>query len=156
MLERILLPPAPPSMKLESTLIACLFLCVACGDNPTAPATPGNVTGSWGENPLVVGVQGYTFIITLADTVDVITGRGQYQTSAGGAFGSLAVSGTARGDSVHLRVIYNPADLLLLPPDTARLDGVFATRDRINAVRVRGGTVQSITLVRLQAGAPIP
>lgn len=143
-------------MKLESTLIACLFLCVACGHNPTAPATPGNVTGTWGENPLVVGVQGYAFVITLADTADAVAGSGQYEMSSGGAFGSLAVSGTARGDSVHLRVIYNPADLLLLPPDTARLDGAFATRDRINAVRVRGGEVQSISLLRLKVVAPIP
>ena len=142
-------------MKLESKLIACLFL-VACGHSSTAPATPGNVTGTWGENPLVVGVQGYNFVMTLADTADVITGTGQYQMSGGGAFGSLFVSGTAHGDSVHLRVIYRPADLLLATVDTARVDGAFATRDRIEAVRVRGGVAQPITLLRLQVIPLIP
>src|SRR5690242_9283949 len=131
--------PKKQHSKTKSTLFACLFLCVcACGHNPAAPATPANVIGTWGENPLAVGVQGYAFVITLADTADVITGTGQYSMSGGVAFGSLAVSGTAHRDSVHLQVVYRPADLLLPPPDTARLDGAFATRDRIDAVRVRG------------------
>jgi hypothetical protein len=53
--------------------------------------------------------------------------------------------------------VYRPADLLLLPPDTARVDGAFATRDLIKAVRVRrGAPAQAITLIRLQVVPLVP
>jgi hypothetical protein len=144
-------------MKLESTLCACLLVCVtACGHSIVAPrATSENVIGTWGEDPRATSVPGYVFVMTLSDAADVITGNGSYS-SSGGPFGSLAVSGTAHADSVHLQVVYRPADLLLLPPDTARVDGAFATRDRIAAVRVRGGAAQAITLIQLQVVAPVP
>jgi hypothetical protein len=63
---------------------------------------------------------------------------------------------TARADSVHLQVVYLPDALLLLPTDTARVDGAFATRDRIEAVRVRGGRPEAITLIRLQDDTFVP
>ena len=142
-------------MKLESTLFACLLVCVtACNDAASPGATPGNVIGTWGEDPRVKGV-GYVFVMKLTDASDVITGNGTYS-SLGGAFGDLAVSGTAHADSVHLQVVYRPADLLLPPPDTARVDGAFVTHNRIEAVRVRGGSAQAVTLIRLQVVPLVP
>jgi len=144
-------------MKLESTLFACFLVCVTACHSTSAPrATPENVTGTWGEDPRSTSIAGYVFVMTLSDAADVITGNGSYS-SSGGPFGSLAVSGTAHADSVHLQVVYRAADLLLLPPDTARIDGAFATRDRIQAVRVRGGgPAQAITLIRLQVVPFVP
>ena len=146
-------------MRLRSTLFGCLVICLsACGHGPLAPifATPEIVIGTWGEDPRAVSVPGYVFVMTLTDTANVVTGNGSYS-SSGGPFGLLAVSGTAHADSVHLQVVYHPADLLLLPPDTARVDGVFATRDRIGAMRLRGGgPAQAITLIRFQVVPLVP
>jgi hypothetical protein len=137
-------------MKLVSIMLAMLVACAAaCGHDPASPlrATPANVIGSWGEDPTAVGL-GYVFIMALSDTGNIISGTGSYSDTTG--FGPLGVSGTAEGDSVHLQVVYHFENNALLPPDTARVDGAFATRDRIEALRVRGaGPAQAITLIRL-------
>lgn len=143
-------------MKLRPILFAYLLFCVsACHDSTGPGATPENVIGFWGEDPMVTSVRGSVFVMSLADAENVVTGQGWYS-SPGGAVGVLHASGTARGDSIHLQVVYLPNDLLLLPPDTARVDGAFETRDRIDAVRVRAGRSETITLIRMPDGAFLP
>jgi len=68
----------------------------------------------------------------------------------------LDISGSARGDSVHLTIVYTPnAVFPQLTPDTARFDGVLTTRDRIDGTLVRGGAApQPFSLIRLR-GDPV-
>jgi len=139
-------------------LLAAAFLAAACShDTTTRPSDrpgPSDVTGSWTE-PFGVTVPGVHFLLALRDSGNVVTGTGSWANEAGPS-GSLVASGTADADSIHLRVIYvpNPA-FTTLKPDTAQLEGVLTTHDRIDGTLRRGAFPPStIQLVRIRAGDP--
>jgi hypothetical protein len=139
-------------MKAYSILLICAL--GACSDMSPFHGTPADLAGSWAEDPGPSFVPGNSFVMALGSSPDnVVTGTGSYAGEAG-PFGALTVSGTARGDSLHLEVVFVPEATVFpqLKPDTARLEGAFATRDRIDAKFTRAGTTGPFTLVRLQTG----
>lgn len=136
-------------------LSAALF--AACSTDTTRPADqpgPSDVTGSWTQN-FGVSVPGVQFLLALRDSSSVVTGTGTWANEAGPS-GSLAANGTALGDSIHLRVIYVPNPAFVgLKPDTAQLEGVLTTHDRIDGTLRRGSLPPStVQLVRVKVGDP--
>jgi hypothetical protein len=132
-------------------------LLVACSTETTQPADqpgPSDVTGSWTQN-FGVSVPGVQFLLALRDSGSVVTGTGTWANEAGPS-GSLAADGTALNDSIHLRVIYVPNPTLVgLKPDTAQLEGVLTTHDRIDGTLRRGSLPPStVQLVRVKVGDP--
>ena len=146
-------------MKHYKTLFAAALLSVlgACSDvlSPRH-GTAADLNGMWGQDVGPTFVPGNAFSIGLSESADLVTGQGSYAGEAG-PYGWLDLSGTARADSVHLRIIYTPNATVFpqLKPDTARFDGVLTTRDRIDGTLIRGGAApQSFSLVR-SPGDPI-
>src|SRR3954470_11743681 len=129
----------------------------ACSDVlPPRHGTAADLNGMWGEDFGSTFVAGNAFSIGLAESADLVTGQGAYAGEAG-PYGWLDLSGTARADSVHLRIIYTPNEAAFpqLKPDTARFEGVLTTRDRIDGTLIRGGAApQSFSLIRF-LGDPI-
>lgn len=141
--------------KLGRCLAFVALLGAACEHGVTSPAPgPSDVSGSWEED--FGGLHpGSEFLMALQDSASVVKGSGTWAMEAG-AGGSLVVSGTALGDSVHLQVVF-VADAVFgsVKPDTARLEGAFSSRDRIDAQLVRANAApQSLQLVRLRIGDP--
>ena len=139
-------------------LIGGIMLAAACSHDTTQPADrpgPSDVTGSWGEN-FGVTIPGIQFLLALRDSASIVTGSGTWENEAGPS-GSLVPSGTAIADSIHLQIIYVPNPAFVgLKPDTARLDAVLTTRDRIDGTLRRGSLPPStIQLVRLKVGDPV-
>ena len=85
----------------------------------------------------------------------VVTGTGSWANEAG-PNGTLVANGTAADDAVHLQIIYVPnASFVGLKPDTAQLDGILTTHDRIDGTLRRGSFPPStIQLVRVMPGEP--
>ena len=138
-------------------VFAAALLVVACSHDTTQPSTrpgPSDVTGSWTEN-LGVTIPGVRFLLALRNSGQIVTGTGSWENEAGPS-GALVANGTAIDDSLHLRIIYMPnlaADGL--KPDTAQLDAVLTTRDRIDGTLRRSTLPTStIQLVRVKAGDP--
>jgi len=132
-----------------------VFLAAACSHDTTQPSTqpgPSDVTGSWTEN-FGVTIPGVQFLLALHDSGSVVVGTGTWANEAGPS-GSLVANGTAVKDSIHLQVIYVPnATFGGLKPDTAQLEGVLTTHDRIDGTLRRSSLPQStIQLVRVQVG----
>jgi hypothetical protein len=121
----------------------------ACSGDLFHP-TPADVTGSWSEYDGGQFVPGNSFEMSLVDNAGTVTGTGSYAGEAG-PFGSLVVSGTSHGDSLHLRIVYVPngATFPNLARDTAYFDGAFATRDRVNGTLNRFLTPRLYALARL-------
>jgi len=138
-------------------LLAAVFLAAACSHDTTQPADhpgPSDVTGSWTEQ-FGVTIPGVQFLLALHDSAGVVTGTGNWANEAGPS-GSLVPRGTATVDSIHLQIIYvpNPA-FTTLKPDTAQLEAVLTTHDRIDGTLRRGSLPPStIQLVRVRAGDP--
>lgn len=109
-----------------------------------------DVQGEWHEPGLFPGSE---FLIALTETSGVVTGTGTFAGEAA-AGGTLAISGSARNDSLHLQVIFvfDP-QFPGLPPDTTTFQGVLAARDTIDGTLTRAGLGQSMQLVRLPVGA---
>jgi hypothetical protein len=63
----------------------------------------------------------------------------------------LDISGSALGDSVHLRIVFEPNTAFpQLKPDTASFDAVLTTRDHIDGMLARGSApAQPFALTRL-------
>src|SRR5262245_37555776 len=139
-----------------TSLAAGLLLAVACSHDVTVPEHPGpsDFTGSWTEN-LGVSIPGVQFLLTLRDSSQVVTGTGAWANEAGPS-GALVAKGTAVGDSAHLQIIYSPNPSFVgLKPDTAQLEGVLTTRDRIDGILHRGSFPPvTIQLVRLAVDPP--
>lgn len=139
-------------MKIYSMALLCALAGVAgaCSGDMFHP-TPADVTGSWEEDFGPTPVPGNSFLMSLVDNAGDVTGSGGYAGEAG-PFGTLAVSGTSKGDSLHLRIVYVPSPTVFpqLAPDTAYFDGTFTARDRIRATLVRRGTTQPFSVVRVQ------
>lgn len=138
-------------------LIAAAFLAAACSHDTTEPSDrpgPADVTGSWTEN-FGVSIPGVQFLLALRDSGQVVTGTGTWENEAGPS-GSLVATGTAIADSIHLRVIYVPNPVFVtLKPDTAQLEAVLTTRDRIDGTLRRSSFPPStIQLVRVRIGDP--
>jgi hypothetical protein len=138
-------------------LLSAFFLAAACSHDTTQPSDqpgPSDFTGSWTEN-FGVTIPGVQFLLALRDSGSVVTGTGTWANEAGPS-GTLAANGTALQDSIHLRVIYVPNPAFVgLKPDTAQLDGMLTTHDRIDGTLHRGSFPPStIQLVRLKAGDP--
>lgn len=132
-------------------------LSAACSHDTTQPSTqpgPSDVTGSWTED-FGATVPGVQFLLALRDSASVVSGTGTWANEAGPS-GSLVPSGTAIGDSIHLRIVYVPNPTFVgLKPDTAQLEAVLTTRDRIDGTLRRGSFPPStIQLVRVRAGDP--
>ena len=70
--------------------------------------------------------------------------------------GALVVNGSAIADSLHLQIIYVPNAVFVgLKPDTAQLEGVLTTRDRIDGtLRRMSFGPSTIQLVRVKVGDP--
>jgi len=139
------------------SLIGGLMLAAACSHDTTPPSErpgPSDVNGSWGEN-FGVTIPGVQFVLALRDSASIVTGSGTWENEAGPS-GSLVPSGTAIADSIHLQIIYVPNPAFVgLKPDTARLDAVLTTHDRIDGTLRRGSLPPStIQLVRLKIGDP--
>ncbi len=139
------------------TLIGSLLLATACSHDTTQPSEkpgPSDVTGSWTEN-LGVTIPGVQFLLALRDSASIVTGTGTWENEAGPS-GFLVPTGTAIADSIHLRIIYVPSPTFVgVKPDTAQLDAVLTTRDRIDGTLHRGSfPPSSIQLVRVKAGDP--
>src|SRR6187401_1940885 len=98
---------------------------------------------------------GVQFLLALHDSAGVVTGTGSWASEAGPS-GSLVPRGTAIADSIHLQVIYVPSPAFTtLKPDTAQLEAVLTTHDRIDGTLRRGSLPPStIQLVRVRAGDP--
>jgi len=143
-------------MKISSMLLlsALAGTVAGCSGDLFHP-TPADVAGTWGEEFAPTAVPGNSFLMTLTDDAGSVTGFGGYAGEAG-PFGTLAVTGASKGDSVHLRIVYVPSPTTFpqLKPDTASLDGAFTTRDRINGTLVRFGTAQAFSVVRVQQDPP--
>jgi hypothetical protein len=139
-------------------VFACALVCAlgACSD-ALGPrhGTAADLNGLWNEDVASATIPSNSFSIGLQISSDVVTGQGSYWGEAGPA-GSLDISGTAQADEVHLRVVYTPNAAVFpqLKPDTAQLDGVLTTRDRIDGTLIRGGAAQSFALVRFR-GDPV-
>src|SRR6478672_2229860 len=138
-------------------LLAAAFLAAACSHETTQPADrpgPTDVTGSWSE-AFGVTIPGVQFLLALRDSASVVTGTGTWANEAGPS-GALAAKGTAIADSIHLQVIYIPNPTFVgLKPDTAQLEAVLTTRDRIDGTLRRGSFPPStVQLVRVSAGDP--
>ena len=135
---------------MKRSLIVLICALAACSLQPYR-GTPGDVTGSWGQDfgPTLVPVN--SFVMALQNAGDAVTGTGSYAGEAG-PYGTLAVSGTAKGDSVHLQIVFVPEPTVFpqLKPDTAHLEGALTTHDRIDATLVRAGSTFPFTLVRLR------
>lgn len=146
-------------MTTRTTLIvvAAALLGVGCSRDTTQPPTrpgPSDVTGSWTEN-FGVTIPGVQFLLALQDSGQIVTGTGFWENEAGPS-GTLVANGTALDDSLHLRIIYMPNIAAGgLRPDTAQLDAVLTTRDRIDGTLRRSTLPMStIQLVRVRAGDP--
>jgi len=113
--------------------------------------TPPDLNGMWSEDFGTAFVPGNSFALGLHVSVDVVTGQGSYAGEAG-PYGLLDISGSAHGDSVHLRIVYMPNAIFpQLKPDTARFDGVLTTRDRIDGTLIRGVLApRPFSLIRLR------
>jgi hypothetical protein len=137
-------------------LLGSLVLFAACSHDTSGPSRPGpaDVTGSWTEN-LGVTIPGVQFLLALRDSDQVVTGTGSYENEAGPS-GALVANGTAVADSIHLRIIYMPNAIFVgLKPDTAQLDAVLTTRDRIDGLLRRSTfPASTVQLVRVTAGDP--
>lgn len=138
-------------------LIAAAFLAAACSHDTTEPSDrpgPADVTGSWTEN-FGVSIPGVQFLLALRDSGQIVTGTGTWENEAGPS-GSLVATGTAIADSIHLRVIYVPNPVFVtLKPDTAQLEAVLTTRDRIDGTLRRSSLpLSTIQLVRVRIGDP--
>ena len=136
---------------------AFLLVAAACSRDMTQPSDhpgPSDVTGSWTEN-FGVTIPGVQFLLALRDSASVVTGTGTWENEAGPS-GALAANGTAVADSIHLRIIYIPNPAFVgLKPDTAQLEAVLTTRDRIDGTLHRGSLPPStVQLVRVKAGDP--
>jgi hypothetical protein len=140
-------------MKRNVILLICALGVCSCDASQPFRGNPADVTGSWGEDFGSTFVPGNSLMMALQNSGDVVTGTGSYAGEAG-PFGALVVSGTAGGDSVHLRIVFVPEATVFpqLKPDTAWLEGAFTTRDRIDATLARGGLPFPFTLVRLHNG----
>ena len=137
--------------------LAAVALIIACSHDTTQPSTqpgPSDVTGSWTEN-FGVTIPGVQFLLALRDSASVVTGTGTWANEAGPS-GSLVANGSAVADSIHLRIIYVPNPTFVgLKPDTAQLEGVLTTRDRIDGTLRRSSLPAStIQLVRVKVGDP--
>jgi hypothetical protein len=139
-------------MKINSIFLLCALAGAVggCSGDLFHP-TPADVTGTWGEEFSPTTVAGNSFLMTLTDNAGDVTGFGGYAGEAG-PFGQLAVTGAYKGDSLHLRIVYVPSPTTFpqLKPDTATLDGVFTSRDRIRGTLVRFGSAQAFSVVRVQ------
>jgi hypothetical protein len=141
----------------RKALFALATLAMACSDDTTQPSMPpglADITGSWsiGFGVTIPGVQ---FALSLRDSGPVVTGTGTWANEAGPS-GTLVANGTAAVDSLHLRIVYlvNPS-FGGLKPDTAQLDGVLATKNRIDGTLRRGSLPPStIQLVRVMPVQP--
>ena len=113
------------------------------------------MSGTWGEDFGPTPVPGNSFLMTLIDNSGNVTGFGGYAGEAG-PFGTLDVSGTSKGDSLHLRIVYVPSPTVFpqLKPDTSYFDGAFSTRDRIKGNLARGGAAGPFSVVRVQRDPP--
>ena len=143
--------------KQRLALLATALVAAACSHDTTQPSdTPGpnDVTGSWTEN-FGVTIPGVQFLLSLRDSASVVTGTGTWENEAGPS-GALAAKGTAIADSIHLQIIYIPNPTFVgLKPDTAQLDAVLTTRDRIDGTLRRGSLPPStVQLVRVRVGDP--
>jgi hypothetical protein len=138
-------------------LLAIAALAIACSDDTTQPSLkpgPTDLTGAWSVG-LGGTVPGVLFALSLRDSGQVVTGTGTWANEAG-PNGTLVANGTAADDAVHLRIIYLPNALFVgLKPDTAQLDGVLTTHDRIDGTLRRGSLPPStIQLVRTMPVEP--
>ena len=143
--------------KHRLALLAGVLVASACSHDTTQPSNPpgpNDVTGSWTEN-LGVTIPGVQFLLALRDSASVVTGTGTWANEAGPS-GALAAKGSAIADSIHLQVIYLPNPTFVgLKPDTAQLEAVLTTRDRIDGTLRRGSfPPSSVQLVRVRAGDP--
>jgi hypothetical protein len=146
-------------MKITSrlALIGAALVAAACSHDTTQPSDnpeQNDVTGSWTEN-FGVTIPGVQFLLALRDSASVVTGTGTWENEAGPS-GALVASGTAIADSIHLRIIYVPNPTFIgLKPDTAQLEAVLTTRDRIDGTLRRGSFPPStVQLVRVKVGDP--
>jgi hypothetical protein len=135
-------------------LLAAAVTALACSHDTTQPSIrpgPADVTGSWTEN-LGVTIPGVEFLLVLRDSASVVSGTGTWENEAGPS-GSLVARGTAITDSIHLQIIYVPNPVFVgTQPDTAQLEAVLTTRDRIDGTLHREGLPPStIQLVRVKA-----
>ena len=121
------------------------FWC-SCSAGATTGPVDGDVRGEWQEPGLFPGS---AFEMTLSATAGIVTGGGAFAVEAG-AGGTLAIAGTVRDDSLHLRVIflYDPR-FPGIQPDTASFEGLLSARDTIHATLTRQGIAESVLLVRL-------
>ncbi len=138
-------------------LAAVAALAIACSDDATQPSTrpgPADITGSWSVG-IGVPVPGVLFALSLRDSAQIISGTGTWANEAGPS-GTLVANGTAAGDSLHLRIVYLPGPAFGgLKPDTAQLDGMLKTHDRIDGILRRGSFPPStIQLVRVMPVEP--
>src|SRR5689334_23360322 len=126
--------------KNRLVLLAAVLVASACSHDTTQPSDapePNDVTGSWTEN-FGVTIPGVQFLLALRDSASVVTGTGTWANEAGPS-GALAAKGSAIADSIHLQVIYIPNPTFVgLRPDTAQLEAVLTTRDRIDGTLRRG------------------
>jgi len=139
-------------------LALAAILIAACAHDSSSPETrpgPSDVSGSWGQK-FGTTIPGVQFLLALRDSQQVVTGTGTWANEAGPS-GSLVASGTAIADSIHLRIIYVPNPTFVgLKPDTAQLEAVLTTRDRIDGTLRRSFGPSTIELVRLKIGDPVP
>jgi hypothetical protein len=140
--------------RLHHLLVALIGLSAvgsACSDVATTgpQLVDHDVQGQWHQPGLFPGS---AFQFGLTENSGALTGTGTFAVEAG-AGGTVAVSGSVRSDSLHLQVVFKfDPRFTTLQPDTAAFEGVLVARDTINGTLTHAGTVQSIQLVRLQAG----
>jgi hypothetical protein len=104
----------------------------------------------WGEDFGPTAVAGNFFVTGLNESAGVVLGKGSYSGEAG-PYGMLDISGSALGDSVHLRIVFEPNTAFpQLKPDTASFEAVLTTRDHIDGMLARGSApAQAFALMRL-------
>lgn len=141
-------------MRRAFQLLTLIVLCAACGDNrDLVSPVDGDVQGSWTQ--ALSGLSpGFEFIMALVDSSGVVRGTGSFAGEAG-PFGTLAVSGTVKNDSLRLQIIYTLSPTFMsLRADTAQFTGVLSTRDRIDGTRTKDGVSEPIEFIRAKVGDP--
>jgi hypothetical protein len=142
---------------ITAVVLASLMVGTACSGSesaePIPPAGDHDAQGSWGQNNGGVVFPGTSFLIAMTESSGTIAGTGSFAGEAA-PYGSLSVSGTVAGDSLHLRIIFvfEPHVFPQLQPDTTQFIGRFTNRDQIDGLLTRGAATGPFGLVRLQVG----
>jgi hypothetical protein len=112
------------------------------------PPVDHDAQGSWTQKT-ATHIPGNQFVMSLTESSGVIAGTGSFAGEAG-PFGTLAVSGSIRNDSLHLRIVFDYSPIFsALHPDTAQFDGVLTSKNEMNGALMRGGSSGPIQFARL-------